>query len=129
MPFEFSLNVDESVLESMIHKLILQPFLENSIIHGFYNVDNTCLLCIEIKDEGSKIRINIIDNGRGMDKETIEKIKQNKKVNDLDDCHIGIDNVIGRLEMYYGSSAEFLIESEIGKGVKISITLPKILRK
>lgn len=129
VPFEFILNVDESVLESMIHKLILQPFLENSIIHGFYNVDNTCLLCIEIKDEGSKIRINIIDNGRGMDKETIEKIKQNKKVNDLDDCHIGIDNVIGRLEMYYGSSAEFLIESEIGKGVKISITLPKILRK
>lgn len=129
VPFEFILNVDGSVLESMIHKLILQPFLENSIIHGFYNVDNTCLLCIEIKDEGSKIRINIIDNGRGMDKETIEKIKQNKKVNDLDDCHIGIDNVIGRLEMYYGSSAEFLIESEIGKGVKISITLPKILRK
>ncbi|WP_288327448.1 sensor histidine kinase [uncultured Clostridium sp.] len=129
VPFEFILNVDESVLESMIHKLILQPFLENSIIHGFYNVDNTCLLCIEIKDEGSKIRINIIDNGRGMDKETIEKIKQNKKVNDLDDCHIGIDNVIERLEMYYGSSAEFLIESEIGKGVKISITLPKILRK
>lgn len=50
-------------------------------------------------------------------------------MNDLDDCHIGIDNVIERLEMYYGSSAEFLIESEIGKGVKISITLPKILRK
>lgn len=129
VPFEFILNVDESVLESMIHKLILQPFLENSIIHGFYNVDNTCLLCIEIKDEGSKIRINIIDNGRGMDKETIEKIKQNKKVNDLDDCHIGIDNVIGRLEMYYGNSAEFLIESEIDEGVKISITLPKILRE
>lgn len=127
-PFEFILNVDENVLDCMLHKLIFQPFLENSIIHGFDNTTKKCILKIEIKDEGNLVRIIISDNGKGMDSKSLSRFGKEELSTDINENCIGVNNVIGRLRMYYGENSKFYVKSELGQGVQISITLPKVLK-
>lgn len=128
VPFEFILNVDESALDYMLHKLIFQPFLENSIIHGFDNTTKKCILKIEIKDEGDLVRIIISDNGNGMDSKSVARFEQEELSTDMNGNCIGVNNVIGRLRMYYGDKSRFYIKSELDQGVEVSITLPKVLK-
>lgn len=129
VPFQFILDVDERVLDCMIHKLIFQPFLENSIVHGFENVTQTCILKIQISDEEDLLKIIVSDNGKGMSDEALKIFGKEELSNDIHGSHIGVNNVIGRLRMYYDDNAKFSIQSQLRKGTEVSIVLPKYLKE
>lgn len=126
-PFKFVLDVDEKVLNYKIYKLILQPFLENSIIHGFEECNEQCILKVSIKEYRNLLKISIVDNGRGMSKTVLQKFIGEELTINTNGEHIGVNNVIGRLKMYYGNSSKFNIKSELGKGTEINIMVPKYL--
>jgi two-component system, sensor histidine kinase YesM len=124
-PFEFKIEYDESVLECLAHKLLIQPFVENAILHGFAGQHEKCLLEICIRNLGEWIQVQILDNGTGMPLETIDLINSRQLPNERQRSHIGINNVQERLEMYYGENASISAQSS-GNGTCITIRLPNI---
>jgi two-component system sensor histidine kinase YesM len=126
--FKTEIKFEEEVLEFKIHKLMLQPLIENSIIHGFEGYTSGGVLEVSIEIKEADIVIFIKDNGKGMDSEKVKYINslvsEAKIINKGE--HIGIENVISRLRIYYGDYYKFNIESEIGRGTSICIRIPKI---
>ncbi len=121
--FEFVIQCDELVKYCLIHKMIFQPFVENAILHGFKGISYNGILEILIRNhDESSLVFEIIDNGNGMDAETKNRTigKQREKTKS-----IGIENVLNRLDAYYGQEYIFSMESEVGKGTKIKIVIPK----
>lgn len=126
-PFKFILDIDEDVLSYKIYKLLLQPFIENAIIHGFEGKRDECVLKLVIKTDKDLLKISVEDNGNGMDEKILQRFREEELAINKNREHIGVNNVIGRLKMYYGDSSTFIIKSELGKGTKIDIILPKYI--
>jgi len=124
--FAFILHVESNALGYHIHKLLLQPFVENAILHGFEGVKKKCELEITIKEETESISIVISDNGKGMSEQKVKQLNSGQNEEDEERSHIGISNAIGRLHMYYGSQAKVRIESKADEGTSIYIEIPKI---
>ncbi len=122
--FGFVLGVDPAALGCDAHKLLFQPFVENSIVHGFRGVDARHELAVSIRKEGSRIRIEIADNGRGIDEGSLREILGGGLPDKGRKGHIGIRNAIARIRMYYGSEASIAIESAPGEGTRVLIAYP-----
>ena len=121
--FDYNLNIDENVLLEPIHKLILQPFVENSIIHGFKNIDRKKLLSISAVGNDEAVQIIIKDNGQGIKPSVLEDLKINS--NTYSEDSIGMKNAMGRIKMYYGERSKVIVESELGIGTTVTIILGK----
>lgn len=91
-----TIKVEPQLKGCYIHKLLLQPFIENSIIYGFKKEQESLELNVTIKENKKKLQIIISNNGKGI-KEVILKELYNAGVGN----HIGIRNAIGRIRMYY----------------------------
>lgn len=130
----YSFDVDEDDLHMMIPKNIIQPLVENSIKHGILcNEDENGNpiqgnIKVSVKWHDEKIHIEVVDNGAGIDAQTLERYMnlENAKKMILNDNmeHIGIYNVQMRLNYLYKGKYEFLAESTVGKTTKIKIILP-----
>jgi two-component system sensor histidine kinase YesM len=119
--FKSEFNVEDEVLNCRIYKLLLQPVVENAIIHGFKGFDSGRLLSVGITVfQDCFIRIIIEDNGNGIPKEKADQLLS-------EDRHsgIGLRNVYERLKMYYGDKASMTIASEENRGTKVSIIIPR----
>lgn len=124
-PFECKIDYDECILNSLVHKLLIQPFVENAILHGFAGQHENCLLEISIRDQGAFIGILIRDNGVGMPPETADLINCGKVPDEGQKSHIGIGNVQERMQMYYGGKATVTAQSST-EGTSITIKIPNI---
>jgi len=125
--FTCEVLVEPDAYHCVIHKLLLQPFVENAIIHGFEGVKRPHQLIVDIHMvEDSMIEITIYDNGRGIPKDVVEKMSQGIFVKSTEKNHIGMENAITRIQMYYGQLAKVCIESEEMVFTKISIKIPAI---
>jgi two-component system, sensor histidine kinase YesM len=122
--FDFRLDVDPAALDCRIHKLLFQPFVENSIIHGFRGVDRKRELRVSIGRDGDRVTVTIADNGRGIDEATLRALEGGSFANGAGKGRIGMLNAIGRIRMYYGADAAVDIESAPGEGTRISIYYP-----
>ena len=127
--FTYTLDIDDSLEEIEIYKLIFQPFIENAIIHGFKNRENN-LLKISIS-YNECIEIKIQDNGNGINPDALKRMRENileyELSNDINsnvnDDHIGFINAVGRIKMYYGKKAGLKIDSQVNEGTTITIRL------
>ena len=117
--FDYLIDVDDSLLELPVHKLILQPFVENAIRHGFKDSTRRNILRISAKEENG-VLLSIQDNGCGIQADKLDAILE--RTSEEKD-HIGIANVIDRIQMYYGDSAEIQVMSEWMVGTTITIYL------
>ena len=125
--FTLDLDVNENVLGCRIHKLILQPLIENSIIHGFKGYNNGRILKVSInKFQSNYIKIIVKDNGNGIENGRLEKIINNIKSGKDEDENIGIKNVYDRTKIYYGEDVKFDIESVQGGGTTITLVISLI---
>lgn len=122
--FECHVNVEPDILGFSIHKLLLQPFIENAILHGFEEVDRTHVLWINMKKNNNCILIRIMDNGCGMPEQMVQEMNKGIFRRTDDRNHIGMENAITRIHMYYGENAKTLIESTVGEGTKVQIWIP-----
>lgn len=117
--FDVDIQVNNDILEYKILNLILQPLIENAIHHGI-DLKTNGRGCIKIigKKENDEILLIVLDNGVGMSKEQAESILTNKTNG------YGVKNVNERIKLYYGEQYEMKIESQIGIGTRIIITIP-----
>lgn len=121
--FQCILHVEEEVLDCKIHKLLIQPLIENTIVHGFpgnTGFDEINLRIHRIDD--TNIEIVVEDNGKGMDPELAEFFNQFDYSKERIESSIGVRNVITRVKLYYGESGHFhVVSSENGTAVTITI--------
>lgn len=122
--FECNMSIEPELMELPIHKLLLQPFIENAILHGFEGVNRRHVLNVEMCREEDAICIMIEDNGCGMTEEMVWEVNHGVFGNAETKRHIGMENAITRIRMYYGEKADVRIESEIDKGTRVNIRIP-----
>jgi two-component system sensor histidine kinase YesM len=122
--FRFHLDLDQSVLDLHIHKLLFQPFVENSIIHGFKGTGKERELSVSIGREGDLLAVTIADNGCGIEESVRREIEAGGSAESARKGHIGMRNAIERIEIYYAPLATVGVESSPGNGTRIRIELP-----
>lgn len=117
---KLKLEVPEELMELKIHKLLLQPFVENALKYAFKKGGDDVLM-VGAGLAGSQIHITIEDNGRGIDERLLRKL--NDETADMGD-HVGIANVRKRLKLYYGEEAVVYFESIPDSYTRIHLFIP-----
>lgn len=117
--FDTVMDIDDSILEYKILNLILQPLVENAIDHGIdLKTNGRGKITIIGKKEYNKVLLIVEDNGVGMEQDKIDTILTNKSKG------YGVRNVNERIKLYYGEEYSLFVESQIGKGTKITVKIP-----
>lgn len=122
--FDCHINVEPEIMGYPIHKLLLQPFIENAILHGFEGTEGPHRLEMDMGRQEKWIQIQIQDNGCGIPEETVREMNEGIFRKTDNKNHIGMENAITRIHMYYGENVDVKIESTIGKGTTVRILIP-----
>ena len=116
-------NIEPAASNCLIPRLILQPIVENAILHGIDIKKGNGLILISAVVSGERLEIEIKDNGRGMSKEQIRTLLNSKVKKTKGFTAVGIPNVRDRLELYYGEKSQLRYVSD-DRGTTVMIYLP-----
>ncbi len=118
----FNYVIDENLLSLSIPSMVLQPLVENSIVHGIKKIDVNGIINIEVKEDNNRLLLSVIDNGIGFSRDQISQIINKCKENEISD-NIGLRNVYQRLMYYFNDDVKLSIESDWDT-TKVSFSLP-----
>ncbi|WP_165861417.1 cache domain-containing sensor histidine kinase [Paenibacillus paeoniae] len=127
----FHSTADSSSL--YVLKLILQPLVENAILHGLEKKKRDGELRISAELQDDRLVLLVSDNGKGIAEERMQRIgamltrkggSDTYEASERNAEFFGLLNVKERIKLYYGDSAEFSIESEEGRGTTARVELP-----
>ncbi len=120
--FEFRIEApqDEEIQQHSILKVLLQPLVENAILHGFKDKQDGGVIIVKLEPLGDHLVFTIRDNGHGMDQDTLQTIRQAAESSDSYALH----NIVERLRLYYENQASMTIESALGLGTTVTVTIP-----
>ena len=125
--FEVEYQIDRGCLDYKMPRLILQPIVENSIVHGLAEKeDDIGHLKISLEEEKESILFTVEDDGRGMTQEEIECLLHPKERLDDDNTSIGIENVLGRLKLNFGEQCAVWMEGRQGCYTRTFLRIPKL---
>lgn len=119
---KLELEVPEDMMEIEIHKLLLQPFIENAFKYAFLKKKDDHVIIVGADLSAGQIHITIEDNGEGIDENLLRKL--NDDAADMGE-HIGIANVRKRLKLYYGEEAVVYFESVPEDYTRIHLLIPQ----
>lgn len=126
--FEVEYQVDAACLEYRLPRLTLQPIVENSITHGFADMgDELGRILISAHADGHFLFLEVRDNGQGMTEAQIgEVLAGGRRRPGSDNTSIGLENVLARLRLNFGSAARMQITSSPGRYTCTVLRLPLI---
>ena len=114
---------DEELKKSIIPKFVIEPIVENAVIHGIENIENEGVIRIVLKKMGTDLLVTVQDNGAGFDvKEYFNSLEQAENGSSRE--KIGLKNVDLRLRHIYGEEYRIKIKSKINTGTTIYIKIP-----
>ncbi len=117
-------DIEDDALLVKIPPLTLQPIVENAVKHGIKNMDHDSQIHIAIHKSGTSTMVSVEDNGQGMSEDRMNQL--GKQIIDSETgSGIALYNVNRRLTMNFGEESSLRIESEPGKGTRISFTIPQ----
>ncbi|MEF2245840.1 sensor histidine kinase [Paenibacillus sp. IITD108] len=117
---EYEISVPASIRKLFIPKLTLQPFVENSIVHGF-NAKSTGHISIRMQAEGERLVMLIEDDGHGLN--AMPQYKPNRRTGGY-----GIRNVKERIAGYFGTEYNVSLSERKEGGTIVTITLPMLIK-
>jgi len=127
--FTYEVTLDERCQSVRIPKIILQPLVENSILHAFKtNEYQQSWIHVTGKwHEPNVLVMSVEDNGSGMARERVEQFNRSEDLTHVSDSQdeggYAIPNIKERLKYYYGTRASLHIESELGQGTAVEIRI------
>lgn len=123
--FDCQYEIEEEAMDFPVYKMLLQPIIENTILHAFENVKKDGMIWVKAYVREEKLHISIKDNGSGMKEEKLAEIQREiSEVKALDSKSIGISNVVNRLRMYYQDEAKIEVYSKWQEGTEFRLTIP-----
>lgn len=124
----YEIQFDEEILNYKLIKLILQPLVENAIYHGIKEKRGNGKILITGKIENNLLCFTVVDNGKGMDKKTLDKINRMLKNNNgkKNEIGYGIFNVNERIKIIYGDEYGLTYKSIYGEGTIVELRHPII---
>lgn len=122
---DYEIDIEEALYEYTIQKLTLQPLVENALYHGIKTKRAKGIIRVTGRLEGDKVRLEVSDDGVGMDVDTLARLRNDitKRCKDTD-AGFGLANVNERIRMNYGAEYGMTIESKEGVGTTIVVTIP-----
>ena len=126
----YTLQVEEDLDTDSckILPLILQPVVENAILHGLESKTEGGMITIQIASAESTLLITIKDNGQGMTTEELDALRDRIKNHPSSDTHsIGLYNINQRISLFYGEGYYMEIDSAIGAGTTVRLKIPKTI--
>ncbi len=131
---QVSTDASEEVLAQRIPKLLIQPLVENAVLHGLETRPQGGRVSVtieETKDDGSgRLAVTVQDDGSGISAEKQKELRDAMERYDREGTisekglGIGFLNVYRRLRLFYGQAADFDLESREGEGTRIRLWLP-----
>ena len=122
--FSFEIRTDPEILDVRVHKLIIQPFVENAIVHGFDTKRETYTLKVSMLAEDGKVAITIADNGKGIPPEILAALENGDVKEIRDKAGIGLSNAFLRLHRYCEGQDEVSVHSVLDEGTTVTIRFP-----
>lgn len=131
--FEFLTDIPEELMDAKVPKLILQPVIENAIIHGFSGRDYGMVLVQgKLDRESNQLRIFVRDDGVGVLPDVLERLNRHEapekmhktEENGKNSSSIGFYNVNEIIRLNYGNAYGISIESVPGEGTTVQYVLP-----
>lgn len=124
--FQYMIQIDENVAELKILKMLLQPIVENTILHGFTGYKKNRHIAIVGEQRGPVIYITVEDDGRGIQKDVLDSVFT-ETASVIIPKHFGLKNVQERIRLKYGEAYGASVWSEPDKGTRVTVSFPKIL--
>lgn len=115
-------EADEGLEQTPVFRLMIQPLVENSLLHGMKANGERLYIWAKAERENEGVRITVSDTGRGMTEQEISELLA--RIHDESSRSIGLTNLNRRLLLYYGPQSELRIQSEAGEGTEISFWIP-----
>ncbi|MEY8281506.1 sensor histidine kinase [Oscillospiraceae bacterium 52-8] len=114
--FSIAYDIDPAAGARQIPSFILQPTIENAVYHNLQTGGPPCKIRVRARYRAGVLRITVTDNGQGIDKERLQRIKSfSIKMDDS----VGIANIHSRLELVYGSGSYLKVRSQKGLGTSV----------
>ncbi len=114
-------EVEEEQLDLPVFRLMLQPIIENSILHGIRDKGETGYIKLTVFQRKDEVRFRVFDTGVGMSPEELEQLR--RSINRFDVHSIGLSNVNSRLKLYFGEEAGLRIRSVQGRGTIVEFRM------
>jgi two-component system sensor histidine kinase YesM len=128
--FKLEMRVDEDTLDLLTPQMILQPIVENAIIHGISQDLRKGIIRIYAVKKGDDLMISVVDNGQGIDEKQLEELLSTKhNTSKMRFSGIGIHNVNERIRMRFGEKYGLHISSRLGAYTRVDILLPTVKKE
>jgi two-component system sensor histidine kinase YesM len=121
----FDVDITLEAMQCEVLKLLIQPVVENGIVHGLAEKRKDGILRISGFVRESELLITVSDNGIGMDQGRLEQIMRSHSAVSIHN-HIGLANVDQRIKLCYGEKYGISVSSQKGKGTVVNMVLPAI---
>ncbi|MDF2684523.1 MAG: two-component sensor histidine kinase [Brevibacillus sp.] len=128
---QVEMEVDESVLDTPIPKLLLQPFVENAIYHGIERQEHGGTIWLKVARDGQDLQISVRDNGKGMSEQELTRLRAIVRIpfhqNEVTNSHrtgTALRNIYQRITLLYGEGYNLLMDSQAGHGSIFSLRIP-----
>ncbi|MDQ6418860.1 sensor histidine kinase [Paenibacillus sp. LHD-117] len=131
--FEYEADIPSELLDRRMLKLLLQPLIENAMIHGILTREGKGHISVKAWEDGDNITFTVEDDGVGMGAERLEELRDRigqrlaaaaaDATESQAGSSYGLRNVHNRLLLHYGPDAGLHIESTEGDGTKVTFTI------
>jgi len=123
--FTFQVLFPEEVQFYSIPNLLLQPLVENSIVHGLEGKEDICHISVWAETEGDMLVLVVEDNGCGIEPSELINIREEIENYEEDGSkYFALVNIVARLHNRYKDQAAFFIDSRLKEGTKVTIKVP-----
>ena len=119
--FACEIEVDDALMNLLVPKMVLQPIVENAVIHGVRDMDDGYIK-VYARLQEDELHLFVQDNGRGMDSEQSGALSFG--VSSRPGEHLGLYNVDSILRLHFGDAYGLSIRSKPGEGCLVMVRLP-----
>jgi two-component system sensor histidine kinase YesM len=123
--FTYTIDVDPSILDCKILKIVLQPLVENAIYHGIKHKVDVGHIHITGTRRGNVIELMVADDGVGVDLEKVKSLDSKSRISEGSNG-IGHENIDHRIKLYFGEAYGLEFNSRIEEGSTVTLRFPEL---
>lgn len=124
---ELSITCDDELHSCILPKLVIQPLVENAIVHGIEPLENGGKVTVTVERKNNNIEVIVSDNGLGISTQDLNHIQKQLVIERnfvTENQGIGLFNINRVIKLHYGEQYGLTLQSEHNKGTTVKLTLP-----